>query len=601
MLKYNKDILNSIELNHLKNIHVSPVWLLKVEKIFHNGSYYLKIYVYKNLTDITINEIGFIFKYRHTEINIKSSNIIRANTYPNDPVYGCSIKMPDDFQDSDYSFRIITLVIDTKLIDYSAVQTGLLNFSSNLHNSKSYDYLKTNLKSFNTLPEFNDHYWKCHCGKYNPITQISCLNCDSNVESNHMMFNQGIDLSALKLYVEKNPLIFDNKVQFDDAFDKYIKNIENILGLSTAMILHNVNRSIEEEKYLNSQTSFNKEENLKKKRFRKTLSYIIFSAIAITLFTIFGLPFIKYSLALNQISSGNFSEGIKSLENLGEYRDSQDQLIEAKYLYLVNSLDKYESEPSTIKIEDLEITNTMMNTILAYKDVSSTQKFRLYYLYGEAYRKIQDYENSYDYYSKISIRYLESKDLVNEVLVKKYQSLYKQIDVSTYYAISELEEFINQVISDGNGFNKNTLIDTAKNDIIENAFIDHKYLNEFPSTDNYLIALKYLQQRGWSGDQDKIDMLNLAVSYNGEYSHCRYRFSDGDCSTATVYINMVKMELYYQYEYDDTWFTKELSYKTWNSFALLSIYNGSNEGSFYLSGNTYYLDWDGSFGVLTKQ
>lgn len=223
MIKYNKLILDELENSDIRNIFISPVWILKVEKIYHNGRFYLKTYLFQNVSDIAINEIVFDVSYNQRTHELKVFKFTKAESYLNDTVFGCLIELPEDYKDEEYEIVINSSIINNQFIDYSKTIKGPLRFDIGTYDEKKMQFLRDNLQKFTIFPEVKKDYWRCSCGKHNSHDQIDCLNCGSSKLNVLDFVNKGFEDLFVSKYTEKTVFKANLKLDYDTNINNYFK------------------------------------------------------------------------------------------------------------------------------------------------------------------------------------------------------------------------------------------------------------------------------------------------------------------------------------------------------------------------------------------
>lgn len=158
----------------------------------------------------------------------------------------------------------------------------------------------------------------------------------------------------------------------------------------------------------------------RRKRNKKIGAIVASSAAACVAFVIVLntviLPGIKYNHALDLIESENYEEGYTILIELGDYKDSLDQIKESKYR---RALDLFESEHYD---EGL----ILLNEIVGYKDVEQQIAICKYGI-ANSYMKSDEYDKAYQIFKELG-DYEDSATRMNEALYKKANKLFEDAD-----------------------------------------------------------------------------------------------------------------------------------------------------------------------------
>lgn len=241
--------------------------------------------------------------------------------------------------------------------------------------------------------------WYCTCGALNHSTNDKCGMCK-------------IDREKLFSFLNTDFLQEQN--------NEYLRQKE----------IEENERKLQEEKRLEELRQQEEDEKEKKKKHKKIL--IILVIIAIMLAALYGLaikfvvPGIKYSSAIEKIENSDYEEAYTILEELGEFKDSKEQILAGKYKQAaeffeqkdyVNAINIYEviSEYSDSKeklmevryqyVKDLFATGDYIkvveesNKILDYKDTLSIYQESCY-ICADKYLTNGMYKDAVDYYEK---------------------------------------------------------------------------------------------------------------------------------------------------------------------------------------------------------
>ena len=197
----------------------------------------------------------------------------------------------------------------------SLVQKNLYNYQGDLNKSFLDICSRNGVSPINLIfkPIFGKSFWLCSCGALNLGSETECCDCLVNRD----FIFQCTDVEYLKKYEEnKKNNVFDRKEYEKQAALEKAKEIAELRK-----------RHDEYEK-----------QNKKRKTgggvSKKLVTLIIVGVLLIALgagFILFGLPYINYLNAGNEVSNGNYDNAISAYSQLGTFLDSKDKLLEAKY------------------------------------------------------------------------------------------------------------------------------------------------------------------------------------------------------------------------------------------------------------------------------
>lgn len=411
MIKYNFLTLKKIEDNNLYNVAESPVWLLNIEKIFHKGYFYLKTYVYKNIADVKINEITFLVTYNDQRIIQKVSDISRADSYPNDPVFGCLVKLPIEYNNEDFELKIIGLVIDTQIYDYSESNQEKLFFSKIPFENEMNIYLRRNLSNFLVFPSFNEDNWSCTCGKINKLSQLECTNCFNSRDEVISLCDKGIKFSTIEIYVKNNPFQFSPSLTFENAYDNYNLKLKSQFNIEDNFLSKFITDE-DEKRYLEQIDAYNikKEEELSasKKKRKRTLKFGLISLIIFLIGTYvvnYGSETATYGSGLYKLWTSNYEEASSEFESIKTFANAQSMVYEVDLKWAVSIFD---NNPKT----SISLLEKIPN--LNHGDAKSVYDDFVYSYAQTLFEKMM-YQDAADYFNRI-----DYKDSINQYKESNY-------------------------------------------------------------------------------------------------------------------------------------------------------------------------------------
>lgn len=155
------------------------------------------------------------------------------------------------------------------------------------------------------------------------------------------------------------------------------------------------------------------------KRKAKKVKFVVFSIVAVVLAAIIMLAVnltknSKYNDAISMKDSGQYPHSIRAFNNLGDYKDSSDQLVETVDQY-INSLQE---------AEDYEAALEFLDSI----GFNKTGRLEISFLYANALRKSGEYSKAMEFLDNI-----KGNEIVdNQKLEAKYQFAKMYMDERDY-------------------------------------------------------------------------------------------------------------------------------------------------------------------------
>ena len=128
---------------------------------------------------------------------------------------------------------------------------------------------------------------------------------------------------------------------------------------------------------------------------------------------IFGIPFIKYRQTVSMMEKGEYEEAIVRFTDMGDYLDSENLLLESKYM--LASKTKTEGK--------YEKAAQLFNEIITYKD-SSNQITDCNYLHAEQVFNAEEYAEAMELFKELG----DYKDSADRTLECRYQLAVKSME-----------------------------------------------------------------------------------------------------------------------------------------------------------------------------
>lgn len=311
MIKFQNSTLKELQNNSFNHNLDSPIWLFKVEKIFHKGSFYLKVYIIKNAKFDTLNSIKVKVSFNDSSFEDNVIAFKKADSYPNDPILGCLVKLPSDFNDVAYTIELIAVIIDNKLIDLDLSKTIELDYKLDERNSEICKYLGNNIENFYQFPTIFSNYWQCSCGKYNTEHLTTCQNCGRSLESIEKFISVGLNNLFIQTYLEKNPFKPNLNLSYEANLNQYFAPLKNMGFTKEDAHIFGIEKSDLEPRIIQNQ--------LKKKKNRNRILIVSVAALlVIGIILAFNWKTIRVNIAKNHFENGEFEEAKKIYMELNE-------------------------------------------------------------------------------------------------------------------------------------------------------------------------------------------------------------------------------------------------------------------------------------------
>ena len=174
----------------------------------------------------------------------------------------------------------------------------------------------------------NGAWWVCACGQLN-VGRHKCCECGS---AKAVLLGNEDETELLASADERDDSIYNEAVGLSgnaddvDALSRAADLFGQIPGWKDAG-----KRMAECQE---AAADLRRKDADRKKRAAIKASVIV--VVVILLFVFVVAPFARYAVALNQIETGQCEEAITALQDLGDYLDSKNRLVEAKYRYALS-------------------------------------------------------------------------------------------------------------------------------------------------------------------------------------------------------------------------------------------------------------------------
>lgn len=257
---------------------------------------------------------------------------------------------------------------------------------------KYLSYIQKTLKDANYYMIEYPKGWQCICGNVN--IGEKCLNCNLKHE-NVMKFRKD---SIEQSFVEYQKLQEEEELKRRKAEEERKK------------------REAEEAERARLEKEAREEEEKRKKEKTKKIVIILSIVVAAALLVAVIakkviIPSMKYSNAVEMIENGNYEEAYTVLKELGDYKDSSEQILAGKYKQALDFVGNGEYDSAYEIFEELgDYSDVSEQIIIAkYKQASACFDKQDYLNAIELYTEISEYEDSDERLTESYYRY--AKDL----------------------------------------------------------------------------------------------------------------------------------------------------------------------------------------------
>lgn len=401
-------------------------------------------------------------------------------------------------------------------------------------------------------------------------------------------FFKGLEekISKFKEY----PINWNDILSFEENIQLYISRTDlhsdfsnDIFSETEIKDLENAFNDFKKQKY-------HKDINYKKKRNIAAIVIIIaLSSIIFYSFYIYpGQRSAKlYKSAEQSLANKDFDTAITKFAELNDYKDAEKLLKESKYQKLVHMLDEAEETRIPFNNEQLdEVRQVILHEIPNYKDSDSKLMDRIDYQQGLYLLKEKNYEEASTIFKRLAkLDIMDSSKKREETLKLWYEQRLSEINIEEQSGIRGYQQIIEELKSSGDDklFDADKLIVQAKRTIVKQSLNKSKYINSFPSKEEYKVALKYAKEFP-NEYKSKIGEIEEAIKFSGYYKK-------GNLYGNDIYIDVIKGYLFYNLSGStkDTYY-KYILVKTGNSsYDLKDDYTGSIKGALSLRSDGLYM------------
>lgn len=513
----------------------SPV-IIRSGTIFNQDNQFLVNLIIKNISNKVINSIKLdlhIFNKANNEIEVVRDYIYLVKKMERDDEIGKDIFIA---LSKENPFTIGVAVTNVDFDDGDVFQSSnsiwfqslpkAITLYEKFENNETVEQFKRDfVKDFaekknvipNIVPFVYKDLWCCSCQAINHDGE-SCHNCGAQYLAQHEHVSNRIIIET-NLTEYKNEIARQNQIKRDEAKRK----VEQLRATKEKA----EQDALEEKARL-------EQEQIAFKRKRKiilsiTIPAFILVCLYLYLLAVYIIPTNKYNDALEMLSADEYEEAIAVFEELEDFSNSAEMVIESKYLkaeYL------YENESYT---EAVVVYETIADLKDVEQEINEAKYQEALVIFGnedyqtalEMFEKISSYSNTQDYIEKcnyfLALENIEDLsvstgyfNLLNEELSIKVQEEYfakaeslieneSLEEAETYFAVitdSEIVEKINEI-----HYNQAmAYIDEKEYEKAQNLLNE---LASYSDSENQLLRINYLI------GQDNVDLLDyeIAIEY----------------------------------------------------------------------------------------
>ena len=414
-----KEILQLLSNNLVKNDIILPYWIYKVENIIVQNRRFLKIYlINRYYNNEKINRAVFVHNGERKICDF--FNVV--SDYNNENAVGCVLEINLKDSSSD-------LVVEEEIVggvEYvSSGNTVEIHYES--VSKEKEQYLKSK-GLIEVYPQIGDGYWVCSCGRINNYDNCAC---GKNRESIEGVLNYDYNRNIVDDFLSSNKLDFDLNKSFSDNIDNYYNRFTNSNPLANLeSLIERINLEEEEKRYNSLAEERQNTLIQNKKRRTKTISFIAIGAIAACL--VFYLYMFTgqnglYNKAKRLLKNNSFDQAKEIYKSLGEYKNSEEMVIECDYQKALSLYEENMTGSDTI---------SLLASLGDYKDSKQL-------LHEAKYQQADEYVKKDKISEAIKVLtsipdYKDSKTKINEAKYKYVKSHFDNNDEQTYSYLQDL-------------------------------------------------------------------------------------------------------------------------------------------------------------------
>ena len=262
------------------------------------------------------------------------------------------------------------------------------------------------------------------------------------------------------------------------------------------------------------------------------------------IFVNFVVPAIKYSSAIEAIENENYEEGYQILTELGDYKDSEEQIKKGKYKQALEYVKNRKYEEGIALLQELGKYSDARGQIVIAKYAAANDAF-----------DVGNYEEAVKIYDEIA-KYSDSKEKLKEA---RYRYAKELMEGEKYFAA--YEQFLKIInYADSHDLCKECTYNYAEECVNKNNYIDA--ITYYKIADSYLDA------------PEKVD--------EAKYRYVKANFSCEDDRTVEFMDELVEKG------YKDS---KELSKELYELKVTITVNSSSTDGSYNEAYLSKYKNW----------
>lgn len=468
-------LLGELMKNKIENVFLAPVWILKCDRVLHEDRFYLKVYFFANVEGMDIQQLRFNVTYEDRVVELKANEFIKAETYPEDPVFGCVLTLPEDYPDCEFNIYLTGIFVGRRFEDYTGYERGFLYFNVFIPTEKV-RFLQRSLPHYMQFPRVGETYWQCSCGHHNLAKNTYCIDCLNEKTMIDEWLAKGEDRLTLELHQKKTPLVYNRVFTLEESLNHYVRSMTELYAIEEVVVREVLD--LELAKQAHHEGKLKDDEFLEKQardtKNQKRVARFVFFSFLVLLF-VFGLvvPFgtkaWAYGEAVVTLSKKDFEASLQQFTELKGFLNSEAMLNE---VYLKWAEDEYELDPTMAiwRLENMPNPN--------YKDAKIRHKTYINE-YAESRIAIKMYEEAALYFGRLEDG--ASRGRYHEALYQQLMSMNK-IDVEDAKTM--------------------TLLNTLRD-------VEYKDIEQIYSEAHYALAIMYIEGKRYEEAIRLLDRIRL--------------------------------------------------------------------------------------------
>ena len=355
-------------------------------------------------------------------------------------------------------------------------------------------------------PARGEGWWVCGCGSINVGTE-RCRRCGAELQTLVSLEDE----RQLEQWADERESARVQAV-YDEA--SALQGKGDIASLEKAAELFESIDAFEDssEKAAAARDAISKAKRTQSKRVRNNA--VAFVAIVAVVFaayfimTTIVIPTSTYKSALEMVEQGNYDEAIETFEELGDFKDSPEQAINAKKAKAINLIDNGEHDKALVIMTELESEGAPIDDLVG-----------VFLGSVEQYAHDGDFDNAYGLAQSLS-RFTDTDDLMRSYAISAGDA-----DMANGMFMSAVSWY--QRAGD-NELRQGAEYSYVKANFNNENSVTYSYLQDLRDS-NYLdSAALYEELYAWHVDLNDLFFEGSGRGYNSGHVYLRYRMSGGE-------------------------------------------------------------------------